>query len=338
MKIQHDFSLKSYNSFALDVKAKHFVALKNLNEAEELASLMQKEKSKYFIIGGGTNLLFSKDFDGYIIRFENQEIDILQQGAESIDICVAAGREWDSFVDYCVQHHYSGIENLSLIPGDCGSSAVQNIGAYGAEAKDCIVEVRGINLENGEAFSFSKEDCRFDYRYSIFKEKKYSNFLISHLVYRLKKDFTPNFSYAALSSYFAEKANKEIRIKDIRNAVIHIRESKLPDHKEIPNAGSFFKNPIVSKQKYEKLKAVFPDIVAFSLDENNYKLAAAWLIDKAGWKGKQKGNVATHQKQALVIVNKGKASGKEILDFSQKIQEDVMNKFVVQLNREVILI
>jgi UDP-N-acetylmuramate dehydrogenase len=338
MKIQHDFSLKSYNSFALDVKAKHFVALENLAEAQELASFLQKEKSKYFIIGGGTNLLFTKDFDGYIIRFENQEIEIVHEDAQHIDICVAAGREWDSFVDYCVKNNYAGIENLSLIPGDTGSSAVQNIGAYGAEAKDCIVEVLGINLNNAQEFSFSQDDCRFDYRFSIFKEKKYSNFLISHVVYRLKKDFTPNFTYAALSSYFAEKDSKSLSISDIRHAVISIRESKLPDHKEIPNAGSFFKNPIVNKEKYERLKAVYPDIVAFSLDENNYKLAAAWLIDKAGWKGKQKGNVATHQKQALVIINKAKASGKEIVDFSHDIQEDVMKKFDIKLNREVILI
>jgi UDP-N-acetylmuramate dehydrogenase len=338
MEIQHDFSLKSYNSFALDIKAKHFVSLKNKAEAKELASLMQKEKSKFFIIGGGTNLLFIQDFDGYIIRFENQEIEILQQNAQHIDIRVAAGRGWDSFVDYCVKNNYAGIENLSLIPGDCGSSAVQNIGAYGVEAKDCILEVHGINLENGNEFSFSQKECRFDYRYSIFKENEYKNFLISHLVYRLKKDFTPNFTYAALSSYFSEKGNNSLSISDIRHAVISIRESKLPDHKEIPNAGSFFKNPVVSKEKYEQLKTAYPDIVAFSLDENSYKLAAAWLIDKAGWKGKQKGNVATHQKQALVIVNNGKANGKEILEFSQDIQEDVMKKFGVQLNREVILI
>jgi UDP-N-acetylmuramate dehydrogenase len=338
MEIQHDFSLKSYNSFALDIKAKHFVSLKNKAEAKELASLMQKEKSKFFIIGGGTNVLFTQDFDAYIIRFENQEIEILQQDANHIDIRVAAGREWDSFVDYCVKNNYAGIENLSLIPGDCGSSAVQNIGAYGAEAKDCIVEVHGINLDNGKEFSFSQEECRFDYRYSIFKENEYKNFLISHLVYRLEKHFSPNFTYAALSSYFSEKDSNTLSISDIRSAVISIRESKLPDHKEIPNAGSFFKNPVVSKEKYEQLKTAYPDIVAFSLDENSYKLAAAWLIDKAGWKGKQKGNVATHQKQALVIVNNGKANGKEILEFSQDIQEDVMKKFGVQLNREVILI
>jgi len=338
MEIKKNYSLKELNSFGIDAKATDFISINNTEEIQKLVHFLKHYSKKHFVIGSGSNLLFTKDFDGCIITYKNDAIEIIKEEQNHIWIKVAAGIEWDDFVAYCVKKSWFGIENLSFIPGKVGSSAVQNIGAYGVEVKDFIDEVEAFDLNTAEKRSFSNKDCKFDYRYSIFKEKAKNNYLITAVNFKLNTNFKANITYTALENYLSEKNRYTPSCEDIRNAVIDIRQSKLPDHKTIGNAGSFFKNPIVSVEKQEKLKEKYPDIISYKVNDNQYKLAAGWLIDKAGWKGKSLGEIGVHHQQALVIVNHGKASGKEIYDFSEKIKKDVFNTFNVLLTREVIVL
>lgn len=330
-----NISIKKYNTFGIDVTAKCFFACKS--EKDLIEFLKYRDKSeKLFIIGGGSNLLFLNDFEGCVINMQNSGIDIVSEDNESVIISVKAGVVWDDFVSFCVENNFFGAENLSSIPGNIGACPVQNIGAYGVEAKDIIHEVKAVEINTCKSVKFSNSDCQFSYRNSIFKNKLKDKYIITKVLFKLSKIEKFNIEYGNIQSEL-QKYDK-VNLKNIRQAIINIRTDKLPDYKEMPNAGSFFKNPIISKHKFNELIKEHPNLVSYIVGKDEVKLAAGQLIDMCGWKGKRDKNTGVHKNQALVIVNYGNATGKEILKFSEKIQESVYEKFEVKLEPEVIFI
>ena len=338
MNIKKDFSLKYHNTFGVDVKSKYFAVVDNEQELIDLLKDDVYSSLNKLFIGGGSNQLFTKDFDGIVIQLNNNSIEVISENDDSIEIKVDAGVCWDDFVKYTVERDYYGIENLSLIPGNVGAAPIQNIGAYGTEVKNVIKNVNCILLESLEKKVFSNNNCKFEYRNSIFKNELKNKVIISSVVFNLSKIKKLNLEYAPLKKIFAQKKYSEITIEDVRNAVISIRKSKLPDPNKIGNAGSFFKNPIITKKHYEQLKNEYEDLKGFSQSSTHVKISAGWLIEKCGIKGKRIGDVGIHERQALVIVNYGKASGKEIMDFSNIIVNEVINKFDISLTKEVNII
>ncbi len=332
--IKKNFSLLKYNTFRFNVKAAYFV---DLHSIADLKSLNYDFKNnKFFILGGGSNLLFTKDFNGLVIKPVNKRINIVEETNDFIVLKVGAGYVWDDFVKYCVDNNYGGVENLSLIPGTVGASAVQNIGAYGVEAKDVISRVFVYDLVNNNSKIFTNKDCKFDYRYSIFKDSENKSLLITDVEFKLTKNkHSYNFDYGAVSN---ELAGKEINLQNIRQAVIKIRQSKLPDVNEIGNAGSFFKNPIIDKEKFDFLIKQYPDVVFYKLSDNKYKLAAGWLIEQCGFKGTKHKNAGVYHKQSLVLINMGNAKPSEIIELSDKIIETILKKYSIKLKTEVIFI
>ncbi len=335
MLIEKNISLKSLNTFNIDVKAKYFTKINNTSELNELLTNPDYKLAKKLFIGGGSNILFTSDFDGIVIKLNNSEINILSETDENVTIKVDSGVEWDNFVKYCVDKGLSGIENLSLIPGNVGASPIQNIGAYGVEVKDLIESVNLILLENLESKSFNNLQCNFGYRNSIFKNELKNQFVITSVVFNISKKKELNLKYAPLLSYFSNKNESEITSKEIREAIIKIRTSKLPDPKIIGNAGSFFKNPVIPKEQFEKILEKYPDLSGYPENNSTIKISAGWLIEKCGLKGKRVGNVGIHENQALVIVNYGNATGNEILQFSKMVENEVKNKFNINLINEV---
>jgi len=335
MLIEKNISLKSLNTFNIDVKAKYFAKINNTSELNELLANPNYKLEKKLFIGGGSNILFTSDFDGIVIKLCNSEINIISETDENVTINVDSGVEWDNFVKFCVERSLSGIENLSLIPGNVGASPIQNIGAYGVEVKDLIESVNLILLENLESKSFNNSQCNFGYRNSIFKNELKNQFVITSVVFNISKKKELNLKYAPLLSYFSNKNESEITSKEIREAVIKIRTSKLPDPKIIGNAGSFFKNPVIPKEQFEKILEKYPDITGYPESNSTIKISAGWLIEKCGLKGKRVGNVGIHENQALVIVNYGNASGNEILQYSKMVENEVKNKFDINLINEV---
>ncbi len=335
MRIEKNISLKPFNTFNVDVKAKQFAEVNNLLELKEILSNKDFNSENKLILGGGSNILFTKDFDGIVIKLSNSEIEVLTETDDSILIQVDAGVEWDSFVKYTIDNGLSGIENLSSIPGNVGAAPIQNIGAYGVEVKDFIESVNVILMDSFEEKTLSNAECNFDYRNSIFKNELKNKFVITSVVFQLSKDSIINLTYAPLKNYFAGKNESEITSRNIRDVVISIRESKLPDPNKIGNAGSFFKNPIITIDKYEKLKAQYSDLNGYPESDSKVKISAGWLIEKCGLKGKRIGDVGVHEKQALVIVNYGNATGVEIVEFSKMIQNEVENKFNIKIINEV---
>ncbi len=337
INIQSDFSLKTHNTFGIDAKTDYFISF---STEEELlfflnSSEIWKSQCDYLIIGAGSNILFTKDFHGIIFHSLLQSIEIEKESDEFVFIRAGSGVVWDNFVEFAVQNNLQGIENLSLIPGTVGASAVQNIGAYGVEAKDFIEKVEVIDLKTTKKLIFKNIDCNFTYRDSLFKKNQ--NFLVTNVTFKLRKsNFQFYLNYADLQSKLQNINN--LTLIDIRKAIIEIRENKLPDYKKIGNAGSFFKNPVVEFEKYQEILYDYPNLIAYKLAEGKMKLAAGWLIEQCGWKQQRTKNVVVYPKQALVICNLGKASGKEIFDFSQKIIQSVYNQFGVSLEREVIVI
>jgi UDP-N-acetylmuramate dehydrogenase len=331
--ILHNMSLKKYNTFGLDYKADCLVILKT----EEDAAVFFRDRGSFaeplLLLGEGSNILFTADFKGTIVYPAIKGIKIEEQNKKYVIISAGAGLNWDKFVEWCVNMGYAGIENLSLIPGTVGATPVQNIGAYGVEVKDTIQKVKAISLTNGKIREFTNEECRFGYRDSIFKNELKSKYLITSVFYRLSINPQFDISYGSLREE-AEKSGS-LSLKTVRQAVINIRRSKLPDPLQIGNAGSFFKNPVTSIDEAQKLKEKFPDIPSYTDLSGGIKLAAGWLIEQCGWKGKRIGDAGVHEKQALVLVNHGKATGKEIYDLSEKIRESVYKKFGVSLDREV---
>lgn len=335
MKIIQDFSLKNYNTFHIDVKSKHFCEIKSLEELQELFSHEIFQNNKRLILGGGSNILFTSDFKGLVIKNSIPGIEEIQEDAGHVIIKAGAGVVWDDLVTYCVNKNYGGIENLSLIPGTTGAAPIQNIGAYGAELKDVFHSLEGIFIKDNRVKEFSKKECYFGYRNSIFKDELKDKFLITSVTLKLNKNPKINIEYSALKEALKNHNKEDLTVAKISKVVKDVRNSKLPDPVKLGNAGSFFKNPEVDKETLERLESEFEDIISFKIDKDTYKIPAGWLIEKCGLKGYTKGNIGTYEKQALVIINYGNASGKSIYIFSDYIKEKVFNKFKIELEREV---
>ncbi len=338
MEIQENVSLKKYNSFGLDVKAKYFVELTNNDDVKELLKLDDLHYAKRLIIGGGSNILFTKDYDGLIAKISTKGNKVLEENDKDVLVESCAGEKWNDFVTYCVEKELYGVENLSLILGTVGAAPVQNIGAYGAELKDVFESLQGININTGEEKTYLKNECKFDYRDSIFKGELKDKFLITKVILRLSKEKKFNLNYRAFQSYLKPGEQKNITLKQVSELVKKIRRDKLPNPKKYGNAGSFFKNPEVDKDKIDELHERFEDIVHFKVTEEKYKIAAGWLIEKCGFRGKNIGNVGTYKRQALIVINFGEATGNEIKNFTEQIQNAVHKKFGVNLIPEVNII
>lgn len=336
MLIQSDFSLKNYNTFGINAKAKHFAEFQNL---EDLIFLLEKFNNiPQLILGGGSNILFTQDFEGIVLLNDLQGVEKIDENESHVWLKAGAGVNWHDFVRFCLENNWAGVENLSLIPGTVGAAPMQNIGAYGIEIKDVIENVIALEIKTGKLHVFSNEDCKFGYRESIFKHEAKNKFIIAAVTFRLSKNPQFNITYGAIADTLKALQIQELSIKAISQAVCHIRLSKLPNPAEIGNAGSFFKNPEISKAHFEKLKAKFSEIVSYPASENLVKIPAGWLIEQAGWKGNRFGEVGVHAKQALVLVNYGNGTGKEILALAQQIQVSVLEKFEIQLVMEVNII
>ena len=333
MEIHENFPLKAYNTFSIDAKAKIFNSFSFVEELEE--KLMMYSEYPIFILGGGSNILFTKDYDGAVLKNEIKGIELQHEDADHVYVKVGAGENWHQFVLHCLSHNWAGIENLSLIPGNVGASPIQNIGAYGVELDDVFWSLEAFHLDEKRIHTFTREDCEFGYRNSIFKERYKDQFAIISVTFQLKKKPIFHTDYGAIAEELEKMRVKDLSIQAVSQAVINIRSSKLPDPKKIANAGSFFKNPEVPTEKYEALNLQFPNIVAYPLAKGTVKLAAGWMIEQCGWKGYRKGDAGCHTKQALVLVNYGNATGKEIFDLSAEILHSVKNKFDVVLEREV---
>ena len=332
MLIQENFSLKKINTFSIDVSAKEFAIFSNVNELE---TLLEISKKPHLVIGGGSNILFTKNFNGLVLKNEIGGIKIIKEEDDYVYIKAGAGVGWHEFVIYCIERNFAGAENLSLIPGSVGASPMQNIGAYGVELKDIFYELEAYVIEGKKTVIFSRSDCEFGYRESIFKTKYRGKFIITAVTFVLNNKPVYNTSYGAIEIELERMGVQSISIKAISDAVINIRQSKLPDPRVIGNAGSFFKNPTVSNLQFNLLKKDFPLIIGYPVGDSETKLAAGWLIEKCGWKGFRKGDAGCHNKQALVLVNYGNASGEEILILSEKIIDSVKLMFNVTLQIEV---
>lgn len=338
MQIDKNVSLKSLNTFGIQCSTSELIDLSNENQIPSILEYVANCQKELLILGGGSNVLFTKDFDGIVLINNLKGIKKTDENEHSISLKVAAGEGWHQFVLYCIKNNYAGIENLSLIPGKVGASPMQNIGAYGVEVKDVIESVEAYHLPTSEKRTFSNEVCEFGYRTSIFKTTVKGQYLITAVNFKLNKNPNVNTSYGAINTELNKKGITSPTIKDVSDAVIAIRSSKLPDPKIIGNAGSFFKNPVVSSQKANALKQQFPDIPIYDVGNNEFKLAAGWLIEQCGWKGKTIRNFGVHKQQALVLVNYGGTSGNEIFQLSTDILESVKGKFGVELEREVNII
>ncbi len=333
MRIQHNISLKPYNTFGIDVTAKHFVSVSNISELKEVLSL--PEFPAKLILGGGSNMLLTKDQDKLVIHINLKGIDIISEDDNFVIVKANAGENWHEFVLWCMKNNFGGLENLSLIPGNVGTSPIQNIGAYGVELKDTFVSCETISVSNLSTQTFLKSECDFGYRDSIFKQKK-DQHIITNVTFKFTKhNHKLNINYGTISSELELVGIKNPSIQDISKAVISIRESKLPNPKVIGNSGSFFKNPVITSKEFEKLLVNFPDAPSFSVSTNEVKVPAGWLIEKAGFKGKHFGNYGVHKYQALVLVNYGGAKGSDILNLSKLIQKTVLRLFNISIEAEV---
>ena len=337
MEILSNISLKQYNTFGIDVKAKHFVSVKSV---EELKSVLNLEAfPEKFILGGGSNMLLTKDVDVLLIHLDLKNIEITSKNEDTVIVKVATGENWHDFVLWCLEHNFGGIENLSLIPGNVGATPIQNIGAYGVELKDVFVSCEALHINTQKVRIFTKEECKFEYRNSIFKQDLKGKYVILNITLELtNKDHKINTSYGAITEELKKMKIESPSIQDVSNAVITIRESKLPNPKVIGNSGSFFKNPIISISHFNTLKINFPEIPSYSVSEENIKIPAGWLIEHLGFKGKRFGNYGVHNKQALVLVNYDDAKGEDIFKLSQLIQSTVKRIFDINLELEVNII
>lgn len=333
MTISENVPLKKYNSFGLDYIADKMIHIENENEAVDLLNGKVKWEKPLLILGGGSNILFTGDFKGTIIYPGIKGIKIEERKNNTVLVSAGAGLNWDEFVSWSVSNGFGGLENLSLIPGNVGATPIQNIGAYGVEVKDVIENVETVSTADGSTRIFNKNECGFAYRDSIFKNKEKGKNLVTRVYYRLGLNPVLNLNYGSLN----EEINKlgKVSLKNVRQSVINIRRSKLPDPEIVGNAGSFFKNPVVPGSIASDLKNMFPGMPLYDDKDGFKKLAAGWLIDQCGWRGKRKGNAGVHEKQALVLINCGKASGKEIVDLSFEIKKSVQDKFGIDLEREV---
>ena len=338
MKFIENYSLKNLNTFGVEVNTKLFVEINSKEELIQLISTDEFKKDDRFILGGGSNILFTKDYNGLVIKNNIGGISNIEENDDFVILKSGAGVIWDDLVKYCVEKEYWGIENLSLIPGTVGAVPIQNIGAYGTEIVDVFESLTAIDLNTKEEKTFVKDECNFSYRNSVFKNIYKNKFCIVDVSLKLSKKYNSNLTYKALSEYLKSKNILNPSIKDISNSIREIRQSKLPDPEKIGNAGSFFKNPVINKKDFEETFSKLDNIVYFIVSENEVKIPAAWLIENSGLKGFNKGNVGTYKHQPLVLINKSNATGKELYDFSQFIIEEVKTKFGIELEREVNII
>ncbi|NII29516.1 UDP-N-acetylmuramate dehydrogenase [Pseudoflavitalea sp. X16] len=334
MQIQQNISLLPYNTMGIDVKARHFAPFTDTDELSQLLEVQPATKPA-LILGGGSNILFTKDYDGLVAKNEVKGVNVVKEDKSHVYVKAGAGENWHSFVEHCLQRNLAGVENLSLIPGNVGASPMQNIGAYGVEIKDVFEELEAFHIHDKKIHLFSLNDCDFGYRESVFKRRYRDQFVILNVTYRLNKTPRFNTSYGAIEQELEHMGVQQLSIRAIANAVINIRRSKLPDPQEIGNAGSFFKNPSIPAPYYQQLQQSFPGIVGYANTDGTVKLAAGWLIEQCGWKGVRRGDAGCHAKQALVLVNYGQATGKAIYDLSEEILQSVKTKFGVTLEREV---
>ena len=330
-----NYSLLSHNTFGIEASCDRFVEFSSVDELVSLVSSLKETDYPLLILGGGSNLLLTGDYHGTVIHSAVKGISLVENDGEHVVLRVGSGEVFDDFVSYCVDHGYYGAENLSIIPGEVGASAVQNIGAYGVEAKDIIVKVEAVEIATGKTVEFSNADCQYAYRQSRFKGEWYGQYVITYVSYRLSTTFVPNMDYGNIRAALAEKNILQPTAKDLRNIIIEIRNAKLPDPKVEGNAGSFFMNPIVSREKYLQLAEQYPNMPHYFIDEQWEKIPAGWMIDQCGWKGHTLGRAGVHSKQALVLVNRGGATGQDIVRLCKAIQDDVYARFGIHIEPEV---
>ncbi|MFT7395804.1 MAG: UDP-N-acetylmuramate dehydrogenase [Flavobacterium sp.] len=334
MKIQTNFSLKKYNTFGIEAKAKQFIAVRS---TAELTSVLEQNKSaNKFILGGGSNMLLTKDIDALVIHIDLKGKKIIAENEDYVWVESQAGENWHEFVLWTINQNFGGLENMSLIPGNVGATPVQNIGAYGTEIKDTFISCEALTTINNELKTFTKEECHFGYRESVFKNEVKDQYIITSVVFKLtKRDHKINTSYGDITNELAKKNIINPSLKDVSDAVIAIRQNKLPDPKELGNSGSFFKNPILLKTDFEKIHQQFPEMKYYDVSETEVKVPAGWLIEQAGFKGKRFGDAGIHKNQALVLVNYGSATGQEILNVSKSIQETIYKIYGIYIEAEV---
>lgn len=337
MNIQENISLKKYNTFGIDVQARFFVEITGLVQLQKVLEL--KAYPKKFIISGGSNMLLTKDIDALVVHIQLKGITVVEETEDYVEVKAMAGENWNELVMWSLEHGYGGLENLSLIPGNVGTAPIQNIGAYGVELKDVFVSCAAMDVTTGELEGFDREACEFGYRESIFKNEAKDKYIITSVVLKLtKNNHVLHTGYGSIENELKNKGIVHPTIRDISDAVIAIRRSKLPDPKEIGNSGSFFKNPIISRKAFDKFIKKNPDAPFYEMDDDQFKVPAGWLVEQCGFKGKRFGDAGVHKNQALVLVNHGNATGREILDLSKKIQDEVQKTFKIKIQPEVNII
>lgn len=337
MKDFYDFNLKEHNTFGIDVKCRRFIEFESVDELLQIVNSLTDADKPLLVLGGGSNMLFTADYEGTVLHSAIKG-HVAVQTDEGIMLRCGSGEVWDDIVSLCVSNRMYGAENLSLIPGDVGASAVQNIGAYGAEAKDIILKVEAVDLQTGKMCEFTNEECEYAYRKSKFKGEWRNRFVITYVTYQLSEVFCPCLDYGNIRAELEKRNIKVPTAEQLRNVIIDIRNEKLPDPKVEGNAGSFFMNPVVPKAKYEELVARFGNVPHYSVDDNNEKIPAGWMIDQCGWKGKSLGKAGVHSRQALVLVNRGGAEGKDVVALCDAIKRDVRDKFGIDIVPEVNII
>ena len=337
MKDLKHYSLLPHNTFGIQADCDRFIDMETEDDVMKLKDMLDDKDMPLLIIGRGSNLLLTDDYHATVLHCSIKGKTIVKEDGNSVLLRCGAGEEWDSIVDYCVAHDWQGIENLSLIPGEVGASAVQNIGAYGTEVKEIIHSVEAVEISTGKKHTFSNEQCEYSYRQSKFKNEWKDRFIITHVTYRLEKstDYIPKVDYGNIKSELERKGISLPTMKDIRDVVISIRKDKLPDPEVEGNAGSFFMNPIVEKATFMNLLEQYPDMPHYNVDSEREKIPAGWMIDQCGWKGKTLGKAGVHDRQALVLVNRGGATGKDILHLCNTIRNDVKQKFGIDIHPEV---
>lgn len=334
MRDLHNYNLKEHNTFGLDVRCRRFIEYTSVEELQSVLGTLTAADEPLLMLGGGSNMLFTDDYKGTVLHSAIKGYTATATSGGVLLRC-GSGEVWDDIVKLTVQHGWHGAENLSLIPGEVGATAVQNIGAYGAEAKDIIFKVEAVDLSTGKTVVCTNADCEYAYRQSNFKREWKGRYVITYVTYRLSTTFTPHLDYGNILSELNREGITEPTAQQLRDVIIKIRQSKLPDPKVEGNAGSFFMNPVVSRMKYEELSALYPDIPHYPVDQDHIKIPAGWMIDQCGWKGKALGRAGVHTKQALVLVNKGGATGSDIVRLCEAIRKDVLNKFGITINPEV---
>lgn len=338
LDIRHGHSLRALNTFGIDVEAAVYLRVSRSDDLRAVRDDSALSSLRRLVLGGGSNLLLTRDFDGLVLHMSNTGITVTDEDENSVYVTAQAGENWDNFVQWTLAHDYPGLENLSLIPGSVGASPIQNIGAYGAELAEFFHSLRAFDFQTGDVIELFRTDCQFAYRDSIFKRVLRDRAAILDVTFALSKCWQPNLRYGELATELQSLGPSDPSAKDIRDAVIKIRRRKLPDPAEIGNAGSFFKNPIVHREQYEQLLSRHPQLIGYPQLDGNVKLAAGWLIDQCGWKGKSLGPAGVHNKQALVLINRGGATGRQLLKLAIQIRDDVKKQFQVDLEPEPLIL